>query len=73
MYPQPQHVGDIQPLPPCSQGPSNRFRKPQRITITVPWGLHQQLMSCSDQQGRSLSNLACYWLELQAEALRQLD
>lgn len=43
------------------------FRKPQRLTITVPWGLHEALLRCSHQQGRSVSNLACYWLERQAE------
>ena len=47
------------------------FRKPQRITITVSWGLYQKLLGCSDQQGRSLSNLACHWLELQSEAMRR--
>jgi hypothetical protein len=46
-----------------------RFRKPQRITITVSWRLYQQ--SCSDQEGRSLSNLACHWLELQSNTQRR--
>ena len=41
-------------------------RRPQRITITVPWQLYQRLIQISDQQGRSLSNLACYWLERQS-------
>ena len=45
----------------------NCFRKPQRITITVSWGLYQQLSTQCGHQGRSLSNLACYWLEQQAE------
>ena len=45
----------------------NCFRKPQRITITVSWGLYQQLATQCGHQGRSLSNLACYWLEQQAE------
>lgn len=45
------------------------FRKPQRLTITVPWNLYDILVQRSDQQGRSLSNLACYWLERQAEQL----
>lgn len=43
------------------------MRKPQRLTITVPWKLYQQLLACSDREGRSLSNLASYWLERQAE------
>ena len=46
------------------------FRKPQRLTITVPWNLYDILVQRSDQQGRSLSNLACYWLERQADQLR---
>jgi hypothetical protein len=42
-------------------------RKPQRITITVPWSLYQSLLDTSDEQGRSLSNIAAYWLEHMAE------
>jgi hypothetical protein len=41
-------------------------RRPQRITITIPWQLYQRLIDISDAQGRSLSNLACYWLERQS-------
>ena len=43
-------------------------RRPQRITITVPWSLYNALVQASDLQGRSLSNLACYWLEQQSTA-----
>lgn len=39
------------------------FRKPVRITITVPHSTHLALADCSDQEGRSLSNLAAYILE----------
>ena len=42
-------------------------RKPQRITITVSWSLYQSLLDASDEQGRSLSNIAAYWLERMAE------
>ena len=45
-------------------------RKPQRITITVPWSTYQALIETSDHQGRSLSNAAAYWLERQAELFR---
>jgi hypothetical protein len=38
-------------------------RAPQRITITVSWSTHQQLLSRSDDEGRSLSNLAAHPLE----------
>jgi hypothetical protein len=44
-------------------------RKPQRLTITVSWQLYQILLKQSDLQGRSLSNLACFWLESQAEVV----
>jgi hypothetical protein len=48
-------------------------RKPQRITITVPWSTYQSLITTSDEQGRSLSNTAAYWLERQADAMRQQE
>lgn len=38
-------------------------RNPQRITITVSWSMHQWLLDRSDQEGRSLSNLAAHLLE----------
>lgn len=46
-------------------------RKPQRITITVPWSTYQSLIASSDEQGRSLSNTAAYWLERQADAMKR--
>ena len=41
-------------------------RKPQRITITMSHGVHEALVEESNRQGRSLSNLASFWLEQQA-------
>lgn len=38
-------------------------RKPVRISITISHALHESLLQCSDNQGRSLSNLAAYLLE----------
>jgi hypothetical protein len=38
-------------------------RRPQRITITVPFALHQRLIDQADNQGRSTSNLAAVLLE----------
>ena len=38
-------------------------RKPVRISITISHALHQALLHISDDQGRSLSNLAAYLLE----------
>ena len=46
-------------------------RKPQRITITVPWSTYQSLIATSDEQGRSLSNTAAYWLERQVDAMKR--
>jgi len=67
----PMYTAGAQPLSRASghsSSPSESacFRKPQRITITVPWQLYQQLSHHCDRQGRSLSNLACFWLEQQA-------
>jgi hypothetical protein len=42
---------------------SRQFRSPQRITITMPYGAYQRLLERSDQEGRSLSNLAAFLLE----------
>lgn len=50
-------------------GGGYNLRKPQRLTITVSWSVYQELLNASDAQGRSLSNLAAYWLERQAESL----
>lgn len=36
---------------------------PRRVTITVPYALYSELLARSDQQGRSLSNLAAFLLE----------
>ena len=41
----------------------HHHRRPQRITITISWALHQWLLDRSDQEGRSLSNLAAHLLE----------
>jgi hypothetical protein len=38
-------------------------RSPRRVTITVPYALYSELLARSDQQGRSLSNLAAFLLE----------
>jgi hypothetical protein len=38
-------------------------RKPQRVTATLSWGLHQLLQNRADEEGRSLSNLIAHLLE----------
>ncbi|MEB3319398.1 MAG: hypothetical protein VKI63_00470 [Cyanobium sp.] len=39
------------------------MRKPERITITVPYVIYQGLQERCDLEGRSLSNLAASLLE----------
>jgi hypothetical protein len=39
-------------------------RRPQRITFTAHWQLHQRLQERADQEGRSLSNLIGHLLEV---------
>lgn len=39
-------------------------RSPQRISVTLSWQVHQQLIERSDSEGRSLSNLAAHLLEM---------
>ena len=46
-------------------------RKPKRISITVSHSVHEALVELSLSQGRSLSNLASYLLEHQAELMRK--
>lgn len=48
------------------------FRKPKRITITVPDAAYRRLLERGDREGRSLSNLAAYLLE-SATAARDSD
>jgi hypothetical protein len=43
--------------------PLEAFRKPQRMTITLPYSVYATLISQSDSQGRSLSNYAAFILE----------
>jgi len=38
-------------------------RSPRRVTITVPYAMYSELLARSDQQGRSLSNLAAFLIE----------
>ncbi|QBE68899.1 hypothetical protein SynWH8101_1313 [Synechococcus sp. WH 8101] len=38
-------------------------RAPQRITITIPLHVYEQIAKRSTQEGRSMSNLAAYMLE----------
>ena len=44
-------------------GKPSAFRAPRRITITIPNGVYEELISRSNQEGRSLSNLAAFLIE----------
>jgi hypothetical protein len=39
-------------------------RRPQRVTFSTNWQLHQRLQQRADQEGRSLSNLISHLLEV---------
>ena len=41
----------------------NYKRSSQRVTITVPFHVHQRLLTLSNEQGRSTSNLMAYLIE----------
>lgn len=42
---------------------STAFRKPRRVTITIPYATYLELERRCYEQGRSLSNLSAYLLE----------
>ena len=44
------------------------FRHPRRITATIPYTAYQRLLERSDEEGRSLSNLAAFLLEKALDA-----
>jgi hypothetical protein len=47
---------------------STAFRKPRRVTITIPHATYLELERRSDEQGRSLSNLSAHLLECAVSA-----
>jgi CopG-like RHH_1 or ribbon-helix-helix domain, RHH_5 len=46
-----------------TNGRTAAFRKPRRMTITLPHATYVELERRSCEQGRSLSNLSAYLLE----------
>lgn len=44
------------------------FRTPRRISVTLAFGAYKKLLQRSDQEGRSLSNLAAFLLETSLQA-----
>ena len=51
-----------------SEGDRFFVRSPKRLTITLPYSTFERIVSRSNQEGRSLSNLAAYLLERGVEA-----
>jgi len=49
------------------------LKSPRRITITIPYSTFVHLLRCSDDQGRSLSNLAAYLLERACQQIQAID
>ena len=57
-------------MPSTTCGLHRLQRRPRRVTATMPAALHEQLLRRSDEEGRSLSNLIAYLLELALERPR---
>ncbi|MFN9644275.1 MAG: ribbon-helix-helix domain-containing protein [Cyanobacteriota bacterium] len=51
------------PLVPPSKTSALAFRKPRRVTITLPHATYLELERRCSEQGRSLSNLSAYLFE----------
>lgn len=49
------------------------MRRPKRISITIPQSVYESLVLESEVQGRSLSSLASYWLQLQASRCEPME
>jgi hypothetical protein len=56
-----------------SHSSTSPFRRPVRVTITIPYNAYQALVERSNMQGRSLSNLAAYLLENSLPAVEARD
>lgn len=47
--------------------PLQMFRKPQRVSVTIPEAVYDYLVKRSADEGRSISNLAAYLLEMASQ------
>lgn len=56
-------------LSPAKLSPS--FRSPRRVTVTLPLQTYEQLQLRCDSEGRSLSNLAAFLLEMALQKTEQ--
>lgn len=54
------------------QGLALASRRPRKISVTVPQAVYETLLQQSEDQGRSLSSLASYWLQVQASRAQKL-
>lgn len=54
------------------QGLALASRRPRKISVTVPQAVYETLLQHSEDQGRSLSSLASYWLQVQASRAQEL-
>ena len=55
------------------QHPNRVFRSPRRVTITLPYNVYEHLLAKSDEEGRSLSNLAAFALESSLSKLKEIQ
>ena len=55
------------------QQPNRVFRSPNRVTITLPHNVYEHLLAKSDEEGRSLSNLAAFALESSLSKLKEIQ
>ncbi len=44
-------------------------RSSQRVTITIPFHVHERILALSDEHGRSASNLMAYLIERSLDLL----
>ena len=63
------HQRECQPASPAVRG----LAAPRRLTITIPFHAHRAMLDRSDQEGRSLSNLAAFLLETALRATAAQD
>ncbi len=46
-------------------------RKTQRVTVSMPQGVMEELLAIADEDGRSLSNLIAYMVETRLEQYKK--
>ena len=56
-----------------SVGCKPSFKKPRRVTMTIPQSLYDYLVNRSIDEGRSLSNLCSYLLETSSPGVQSIN